>query len=73
MAHAIRSAKEIEMMVATVRREFEEMPGLTLTAEQARRLWALEPRVCGVVLDHLVKAGYLCQTPTGRYTKPSAA
>jgi hypothetical protein len=49
------------------------MPGLTLTAEQARRLWALEPRVCGVVLDRLVQSGYLCQTETGHYAKPSAA
>ena len=73
MGHAIRSTTDVEAMVATVRRELEEMPGLTLTADQARRLWALEPRVCGVVLERLVEAGYLCQTSNGRYTKPSAA
>lgn len=73
MGQAIGPTPEIETVVATVRHEFEEMPGLALTAEQARRLWALEPRVCGVVLDRLVEAGYLCQTVTGHYTKPSAA
>ncbi len=73
MGHAIRSTNEVEAVVATVRQEFDEMPGLTLTADQARRLWALEPRVCGVVLDLLVESGYLCQTAAGRYTKPSAA
>lgn len=73
MGHAIGSTKEVEALVATVRREFDEMPGLTLTADQARRLWALEPRVCGVVLERLVETGYLCQTAAGRYTKPSAA
>ena len=49
------------------------MPGLTLTADQARRLWSLEPRMCGAVLDRLVQSGYLCQTDTGHYAKPSAA
>jgi hypothetical protein len=73
MAHAIRHFPEIETVMATVRQEFDEMPGLTLTADQARRLWALEPRICSVVLDQLVTTGYLCQTVTGHYTKPSAA
>ncbi len=73
MAHAIPRKDDLETLVITVRREFEEMPGLTLTVEQARRLWALEPRMCGAVLDCLVKAGYLCQTASGHYAKPSAA
>lgn len=73
MAQAIRRTQDVEAMLVTVRREFEEMPGLMLTAEQARRLWALEPKVCGVVLERLVQTGYLCQTETGHYTKPSAA
>lgn len=73
MAYAVPRKPDIEAVVASVRREFDEMPGLTLTAEQARRLWALEPRVCGVVLDRLVRSGYLCQTETGHYAKPSAA
>ena len=73
MAYAIPRKPDIEALVATVRREFDEMPGLALTAEQARRLWALEPRMCGAVLDRLVQSGYLCQTETGHYARPSAA
>jgi len=73
MAYAVPRTPDIETLVASVRREFDEMPGLTLTADQARRLWALEPRMCGVVLDRLVQAGYLCQTGSGHYVKPSAA
>lgn len=73
MAHAILRRHDIEAMVATVQREFDEMPGLALTADQARRLWALEPRMCNTVLDRLVKSGYLCQTGSGQYAKPSAA
>jgi len=70
MAHAVARKHGIEALVVSVRREFEEMPGLTLTAAQARRLWALEPRRCRAVLDRLVETGYLCQTETGRYAKP---
>ncbi|MBP7778648.1 MAG: hypothetical protein KA371_16155 [Acidobacteria bacterium] len=73
MAHAIPRKHDIESLVITVRQEFEEMPGLTLTVDQAQRLWALEPRMCGAVLERLVKAGYLCQTASGHYVKPSAA
>lgn len=73
MAHAVPFTSDVEALVAAVRREFDEMPGLVLTAAQARRLWALEPRVCGVVLDRLVRSGYLCQTESGQYAKPSAA
>ncbi len=73
MAYAVPRTPDIDVLVASVRREFEEMPGLTLTAEQARRLWALEPRMCGAVLERLVQTGYLCQTESGHYAKPSAA
>ncbi len=63
----------VETVLLAVRREFDEMPGLALTADQARRLWALEPRVCDVALGRLVESGYLCQTGAGQYVKPSAA
>lgn len=77
MAHAIRGSGHAEVqltaVVAAIKREYEEMPGLALTAEQARRLWALEPRVCSVVLARLVESGYLCQTESGQYARPTAA
>lgn len=59
--------------LTAVRREYDEMPGLALTVDQARRLWALEPRMCATVLTQLVESGYLCQTGTGQYARPSAA
>jgi hypothetical protein len=73
MAYAVPRKPDIEAVAATVCREFDEMPGLALTADQARRLWALEPPMCGAVLEHLVRSGYLCRTDTGHYAKPSAA
>ena len=37
-----------------------EMPGLRLTVAQAARLFNLEPKQCGQVLDTLVTDGALC-------------
>lgn len=77
MAHAITGADNNDVglgaLVTAVKREYEDMPGLALTLEQARRLWALEPRTCSVVLARLVESGYLCRTDGGRYSRPSAA
>ena len=36
------------------------MPGLRLTVAQAARLFDLEPKQCGQVLDRLVTDGALC-------------
>lgn len=73
MAYAILRTPDDDALVASIRREFDEMPGLMLTADQARRLWAIEKPVCGAVLERLVHAGYLCRTETGHYARPSAA
>lgn len=73
MAHRIRNDRALDAIVATVRREYHELPGLILTVEQARRLWALEPPVCRAVLRRLVEAGELTETDTGRFTRPTAA
>ena len=77
MAQAVPGDGRVEEGVgaalAAVKREYDEMPGLALTADQARRLWALEPRMCSVVLSRLVESGYLCHTGSGQYARPTAA
>ncbi|HUU33007.1 MAG TPA: hypothetical protein VMW48_03030 [Vicinamibacterales bacterium] len=77
MAHAIPGPGHVETrlnaVLAAVKREYEELPGLALTADQAQRLWALEPRVCSVVLARLVQSGYLCLTESGQYARSTAA
>ena len=47
-----------------IRAEFREMPGLTLTLEQASRLFDLEPTRCARVLGQLVEGRAL--TTDGR-------
>ncbi len=54
-----------------VRGEFREMPGLTLTVAQARRLWSLDPSTCSEVLSELVDAGFLCRKADGAYGRAS--
>ncbi len=46
-------------LVARVRAEFLEMPGLKLTVDQAMRLWSLAPATCAAVLDALAATHFL--------------
>lgn len=52
-----------------VRAEYCEMPGLSLSAAQVRRLWNLHPALTKVLLTHLVDAGFLRCTPKGTYVR----
>ena len=46
-------------MIDRVRGEFNEMPGLRLTPEQAARLWGLDRTSCNKVLRALVSSSFL--------------
>jgi hypothetical protein len=54
-----------------VRSEYEEMPGLKLTAFQAQRLWGIDDSTCGVVLGTLVEQQFLSHTASGTYIRRS--
>ena len=53
--------------------EYVEMPGLRLTAAQARRLWGLESDVCDALLGALVDARFLAQTRDGAFVRLDGA
>ncbi len=53
--------------------EYLEMPGLSLTLEQARRLWNLEETACVTILDVLVDLQFLRRTARGSYVRRDAA
>lgn len=59
----------IEQVAQRVRAEYREMPGLCLTRDQARCLWALDPQVCDRVLSHLVASGFLTLTEHATYIR----
>ena len=56
-----------EQLLARIRGEFREMPGLSLTLRQASRLWHLDPVLCDTALRILVEDGYLVQTRRGAF------
>jgi hypothetical protein len=47
--------------------EYQELPGMSLTAAQAARLFALREDVCLRILEELVQAGVLKRKWEGRY------
>jgi CheY-like chemotaxis protein len=54
-----------------VRDEFAALPGLSLTAEQARLVFDLDRELCERILHALVAEGFLSRTPLGTYKRPS--
>jgi hypothetical protein len=55
--------------IARVRGEFEEMPCLRVTSEQARVLFGLPDRASEWVLRCLERDGFLDRTPRGEFIK----
>ena len=52
---------------ARIRDEFGSVPGLALTAEQARLVFDLDRDMCDRILDALVAEGFLARTAQGAY------
>ncbi len=58
-------------LLRRIRGEYLEMPGMRLTAEQAKRLWSLDLATCRLLLDELVEAKFLGRSRDGKYYRPS--
>lgn len=56
-------------LVDRVRGEFNEMPGLNLTMEQAAKLWGMDLTACRQVIDALVESSFLRWTSSGRIVR----
>jgi hypothetical protein len=67
---AHRSSQQLDFvrLLEIVRGEYLEMPGLRLTRQQARRLWALDAETCDDLLATLEGSGFLRCTREGEYT-----
>jgi len=58
-----------------IRAEYQEMPGLRLTLDQARRLWGLDEATCVASLRQLVEARFLVENDAhvfARFTERAA-
>jgi len=51
--------RRLAPLVARVRAEYLESPGLSLTSHQAQRLFGLSQGECRTVFDRLVQDGFL--------------
>lgn len=56
-------------LLTRVRGEFDEMPGMRLSCDQAVRLWALDRYTCEAVLERLLAAGFLIRDDRGLYRR----
>ena len=63
-----RGGDEVEWFNRSFRRarlDYDQMPGLSLTPQQAARLWNVPPDVSQRVLSSLVDVGYVKTSPSG--------
>ncbi len=54
-------------LIRQMRDEYQKLPGLKLTREQACRLWAVNVETCDAAIDALVQEGFLHKTGTGKF------
>jgi len=59
----------VQQTAQSIRGEYLELPGLSLTCEQAQRLYALDSLTCEAVLAALVDVQFLDRTRDGRYVR----
>ena len=56
-------------LLQRIEREYREMPGLSVTAPQAQRLWGVDSMTCGYVLMTLIQRGVLRRTANGTFVR----
>jgi hypothetical protein len=74
--HLVPTTGPANQLLRRIRAEYAEMPGLSLTADQARRLFGIkgaEPAVCQALLESLVNEGFLARTRAGQYRLKTAS
>ena len=63
----MKEEPSVASLLARIRSEYREMPGLRLTFAQACRLWGIDASTCEVVLNQLVQEAFLWKTPKSTY------
>lgn len=72
LSHPRPAQANLNGYVAMIERQYRELPGLSLTPSQVRRLCGLDEvalATCEGLLDRLVSAGVLLKSPDGRYRR----
>ncbi len=60
---------DVLSLVARIKCEYREMPGLQLTERQMQRMWRLDGATCQVVITVLVTHGIVVKTPRNAYAR----
>ena len=63
----------LQKLTQRIREEFEEAPGLTLTASEAASFWDLDEMTCRQVLGRLRADGFLARDASRRYYRATEA
>jgi hypothetical protein len=58
-----------QRVLARLRAEYLEMPGMKLTTAQVQRLCGIEQPMCTLLLDILVEAQFLTRKSNGTYVR----
>jgi Fic family protein len=66
-----RVTSATSLLLQRIQNEYREMPGLILTEDQARRLWAIDTNTCRRVLAALLERRFLKRTAAGAYVRAS--
>ena len=61
--------RTLQDVLSQLRGEYRDMPGLRLTQRQVQRLCGIDPTICQLALDVLVKEGFLSGKPDGHYAR----
>ena len=59
----------VRELLQRIRGEYLEMPGLSLTEQQAQRLWQIDADACRSLFASLVESGFLRRTSRGGYVR----
>jgi hypothetical protein len=64
-----RTTTAILQLASRIQGEYREMPGLSLTADQAQRFWCLDQQTCATVLSLLIDHDVVRRTADGKYVR----
>jgi hypothetical protein len=65
----VQSSAALHELLQRIEAEYREMPGLSVTASQAERLWGLDSITCAFVLTTLIQRRVLKRTANGTYLR----
>lgn len=68
-AKAALPPEDFASVAQRVRAEYMEMPGLSLTRDQAQCLWGIDQSLCDRLLAYLVDTGFLARTSHATYVR----